>query len=358
MNDTSGKLNPREELVALLRGHAACPILSGLGEHGLLDRMLAGPFAAAEFSEVADATLFAAVLNYFVSLGLLREVQGDPPRFEATKVGRTVFTRFGSCGLIHSYRDFFERLSGLIVGADRGPPPAVDRRVNVLGSGQLHARKFFPDAYRILAVHPMRTLIDVGCGNGEFIAGLLQRRPDVRAVGVDLSEVAAAEVRERFGGRVPVIVADGGDMNVWAAAVPPGPEPAVVSLWYVVHEFTAGNVDRTVRFFTDLRDRFPMSDVILGEIVNLPPEVLAAGHVESIMPEFLLFHALSGQGVFIWEQHQQVLHEIPYTFGRRVLIRPVARRRRAKAAEQFRVASSAASVGGNGEQNVALDGPA
>src|SRR5262245_50317186 len=167
----SSKLNPREELVALLRGHAACPILSGLGEHGLLDRMLEGPFTVADFPEVADARLFAATLTYFVSLDLIRGIGGDPSRYEATKVGRTVFTRYGSCALIHSYRDYFERLAGLIVGSDRGPAPAVDRRVNVLGSGQLHARKFFPDAYRILAGHPLERLIDVGCGNGEFIAG-------------------------------------------------------------------------------------------------------------------------------------------------------------------------------------------
>ena len=141
------KLNPREELVALLRGHAACPILSGLGEYGLLDRMTASPFAVTDFPEVADRHLFAATLTYFVSLGLLRDIGGDPSRYETTKVGRTVFTRYGSCALIHSYRDYFERLAGLIVGTDRGPPPAVDRRVNVLGSGQLHARKFFPDAY-------------------------------------------------------------------------------------------------------------------------------------------------------------------------------------------------------------------
>src|SRR5258707_845928 len=74
MNDVPRppKLNPREELVALLRGHAACPILSGLGEHGLLDRMLEGPFTATDFPEVAEPGLFAAALTYFVSLGLLR----------------------------------------------------------------------------------------------------------------------------------------------------------------------------------------------------------------------------------------------------------------------------------------------
>ena len=30
------------------------------------------------------------------------------------------------------------------------------------------------------------------------------------------------------------------------------------------------------------------------------------------MPEFLLFHALSGQGVFTWGQHAEVLRRIPY----------------------------------------------
>jgi SAM-dependent methyltransferase len=263
--------------------------------------------------------MFAVTLRYLVSLGLLRAIDGQPPRYEATKVGRTVFTRYGSCALIHSYRNYFERLAGLLLGTDRGAKPAVDRRLNVLASGQLHARKFFPDAYRILAGHSFRQLIDVGCGNGEFIAGLLRQRPEVQAVGVDRSEVAAAEFRARFRGRVPVVVADGADVAGWVGAIPPGEEPVVVSLWFVLHEFTAGMVDRAVRFFKDLHGRLPGADIIVGEIVNLPPEVMAAGRGESIMPEFLLFHALSGQGVLTWEQHRQVLGDIPYTLAAEVL---------------------------------------
>jgi hypothetical protein len=93
----------------------------------------------------------------------------------------------------------------------------------------------------------------------------------------------------------------------------------VVSLWFVLHEFTAGMVDRAVRFFKDLHAQLPGADIIVGEIVNLPPEVMAAGRGESIMPEFLLFHALSGQGVLTWEQHRQVLGDIPYTLAAEVL---------------------------------------
>ena len=311
--------NPREELVALLRGRAACPLLSGLGEHGLLDRMLAGSFRAADFAEVADGRLFDAALTYLVSLGLLTRTDEDPPEYAATRVGRTAFTRFGSAALIHSYRDYFDRLAGMIVGTDPGPRPVVDRRVNVLGSGRLHARKFFPAAYRMLASHPVRCAIDVGCGDGEFLAGLLRRRPDVRAVGVDLSEVAAAEARARFGGRVPVVVADAADVGGWSRRVPRGPGPVVVSLWYVVHEFTGGDVGRATDFFRRLHERLPDADVILGEIVRLPADVLAAGRAGSIMPEFLLFHALSGQGVFTWGQHRRVLREIPYTLAAEVL---------------------------------------
>lgn len=324
MGEEVQKLNPREELVALLRGQAACPILTGLGRHGFLDQMLHGPFSISDFTNVADPRLLSVTLTYLASLGLLRIVGSDPVRYEVTKVGHTTFTRYGSCALITSYREYFERVAGLIVGDHHHPVPTVDRRLNVIGSGQLHARKFFPHAYVILTNHPFRRLIDLGCGNGEFIDGLLRKRPEVQAVGVDISEVAASEVRERFGGLVPVVLSDAGAVAKWTAALPPGQTPEVISLWYVVHEFTAGRVDRAVEFFTKLHAEFPKADVIMGEIVNLPTEVLSAGHIESIMPEFLLFHALSGQGVLTWENHLQVLRQIPYTLEAELLFDELA----------------------------------
>jgi SAM-dependent methyltransferase len=308
------RLNPREELVALLRGHAACPILSGLGELGLLDRMLERPFRTADFPEVTDAPLFDATLDYLVSLSLLsRTDESGQWCYAVTPVGKTVFTRYGSCSLIHSYRDFFERLPRMLVGADRSTPPAVDRRVNVLGSGQLHARKFFPSAYAILASHPFRRIIDVGCGNGEFLAGVLRIRPDVEAVGVDVSDVSIRALHDRFRSAVAGVLCDGVDVAGWLRQISPSSEPTVLALWYVVHEFTKDRVECAVDFFRSLHAHLPTAEVILGEIVNIAPEILADNHPASIMPEFLLFHALSGQGVFTWDQHLSVLAQIPYS---------------------------------------------
>jgi hypothetical protein len=136
---------------------------------------------------------------------------------------------------------------------------------------------------------------------------------------VELSPVAAAEARARFGSRVPVVVADGWDVAAWCAQVRCEPGPVLVSLWYVVHEFTGGDVGRAAAFFRRLHEHLPDAEVVLGEIVDMPPGVLAAGHAGSIMPEFLLFHALSGQGVLTWEQHREVLRRIPYTLAEETL---------------------------------------
>jgi hypothetical protein len=111
----------------------------------------------------------------------------------------------------------------------------VDRRVNALGSGQLHARKFFPTVYAILASHPFSRIIDVGCGNGEFLSGVLRVRPKDEAVGVDMSGVCIQALHDRFGSEVPGVVCDGADVAGWLRHISPSSVPTVVSLWYVVH---------------------------------------------------------------------------------------------------------------------------
>jgi len=61
-----------------------------------------------------------------------------------------------------------------------------------------------------------------------------------------------------------------------------------------------------------LDDRKPRAAVIVAELVGLAPEVLAASRWQSVMPELLLFHELSGQGVLSWQQHQKWLAAVPY----------------------------------------------
>jgi SAM-dependent methyltransferase len=305
--------NTRVELISLLRGYAACPILSGLGELGFLDRMLAGPFNIADFPEVGSPALFGSLITYLTSLGLIAKEEGQDA-FNVSPLGRSVFARFGSFSLIHSYRDYFEQLPGMLIGRSN-TIPHVDRDQNVLGSGLLHAKKFFPVAYDMLSASRIKRLIDIGCGNGEFLSGIVARHKHVQIFALDLSKVAVAAMLQRIRAKAPSVyglVANGRDVKAWSARIPPCRGKTVISMLYVVHEFTKGCTHEATAFFNELYTAFPKAEVLLGEIVLIRPETLSLNRCVSIMPEFLLFHALSGQGVLSWQQHRKILRSIPY----------------------------------------------
>ena len=109
------------------------------------------------------------------------------------------------------------------------------------------------------------------------------------------------------------IVADAFHVESWAAALRPlHMDTTAVTCWFVVHEFTQSRTERAIEFFLKLHEALPTSDVIIGEIVKILPRDLAMFHQDSIMPEYLLFHSLSQQGVLRWQQFQQILQSIPY----------------------------------------------
>jgi hypothetical protein len=78
----------RPELVGLLRGFFACPVLVSLTELGMTSRMRAGPFTAAEFPQVRNPANLRAALRYLQSLGLLESAGSE--RFRLTAAGEYI----------------------------------------------------------------------------------------------------------------------------------------------------------------------------------------------------------------------------------------------------------------------------
>jgi SAM-dependent methyltransferase len=311
----TSELNPRQELIGLLRGQVACPLLSCLGELGWLDRMSAGRFARPDFPGGVDEAAFSAIIGYLTSLGLIAPAAG-PGSYAATALGLTVFARYGAFCLLHSYEDYFRSFRALLL-PNGAPRPAVDRLRNVLGSGQLHARKFFPAALALTETRVFATVADIGCGDGTFLELLLRQQHRARAIAVDISATAVESANRRLTTALPArnvstLVADGRDVASWATGLAVADEPQLVSMWFLVHEISGGKPETVISFFEEVRQALPRSELLIGEITRLSAAVLAGVRTESIMPEFTLFHDLSGQGLLTAEAWREVESRIPY----------------------------------------------
>ncbi len=312
---TVPELNPRQELIALMRGQVACPLLSSLGELGWLDRMCSAPFHRASFAGAIDERAFAAVMGYLTSLGLI-DSQAAPESYTTTALGLSVFARYGAFLLLNSYEDYFRSFRILLM-PDGSPRPAVNRLRNVFGSGRIHARKFFPAALDLTSAAAYGTVADIGCGDGSFLELLLAQQTDAGAVALDLSADAVAAAADRLGARFPgrrvrPLVADGAAVAWWTQQLAGEKQPLLVTMWFLVHEISGGKAETVIGFLDQVRQALPRAELLVGEIVRHPAERLAPLHAQSIMPEFNLFHDLSGQGLLTAEAWADVENRMPY----------------------------------------------
>lgn len=311
--------NPREEIVALLRGQVACPLISRLGEIGWLDRMVAAPFDHDSFNEPAEPAAFRAVMAYLVALELLEE-HGSDSGFRATPLGSRVFKRYGTFCILNSYEAYMRSISSLLV-PDGSARPQVDRARNVIGSGAIHSRKFFADALDMLRKDDYQMIVDVGCGDGKFLSGCMRTWPAAKLVGVDISPTAVDQTLRRIHHEeaqrhIEGVVADGADLSAWTSFVQQGSEQAgarvLISCWFLIHEISRGQVKIVVDYFAELRKQCPHARVLVGEVVRLTRKTLAINRSSSVLPELTLLHDLSRQGLLSWDQWQRVVAEIPY----------------------------------------------
>ena len=56
--------------------------------------------------------------------------------------------------------------------------------------------------------------------------------------------------------------------------------------------------------------------ILVGEIVKIEPNLLSANKDISIMPEFLFFHEISGQGVLSINELDYIKRRIPYRLAK------------------------------------------
>ncbi len=100
---------------------------------------------------------------------------------------------------IEGYGPIFERMPDLIAGGERPEfrSPTASRRAAEIS--RLVEQQALDALGRIPGVHGARRLLDVGCGYGGYLVGMLRRYRDAHGVGIDqdpeIAEIAASNLQ-------------------------------------------------------------------------------------------------------------------------------------------------------------------
>ena len=232
--------------------------VTAAAELGLADALAGGPRTPDEIAhEVgADGPSLHRLLRMLVATGIVTE--SEPGRFALTPVGETLQTRRPG-----SLRPALAMLSELLL-------PALSGLGQSVKTGQpAFERVFGAPLYEFLTEHPdqderfaqamramrgfaggiadvydfegVRTLVDVGGGQGWRTIEILQANPDLRAILFDrpnvierarvvLAEAGVGERCELVGGSFLEAVPDGGDCYLLAAVVANWDDASVLTI--------------------------------------------------------------------------------------------------------------------------------
>jgi len=210
--DLRARLRATQDAQAAIR----LQVVSAALATGVLDALAEAPSTTADLATRTGATdedLLEAFLRVAAAGGLLRR---DGVRWRLARAGRAVveddLVRASYEGFGGFHTDLYRQLHPVLAGRTR--------RRDVAERGQVIARMsagFDPFVHDVLVrtvtrCHPRRVL-DVGCGEGLQLAGMLEAEPGATGVGVDVDAGAAAlaerTLRERgLAARATVEVTD------------------------------------------------------------------------------------------------------------------------------------------------------
>ncbi len=307
------------ELVRLIRGFFSTPVMSAFARLGVLEGMLAkSEFTPDDFSQIPNKKLLSHGFQYFARIGLLEEGK-SPKSYKASELGQQVFKRWSSFLAPHSYREYMHEFYNQLQNAGQYQKQPVDRLENIIGSGRTHERYFPPAISYLRRKAKFDIIADIGCGDGRFLEFVLKGVPAVEAVGIDLSEVSVKttleNLRKKFPDRkINTFASDASDIQKWSKTLAGFVQNRrlAISMWFLLHEISQRNPDTVATFLNQVHKLFPQAPLVICELVRQEASTLAQYRKDILMPEYLLFHDISDQGVLSWKEYQNILKNIPY----------------------------------------------
>ena len=304
-------INPRQEIVFLLRGLFACRAISSLTNLDQIDIFLQKKFKISDFKKINNKKILSALLNYLICLNLLKKKKDE---YLPTYLGNKIFKRYGSFLLIDSYKDYMNNLEKLLINKNL-KSLECNRLENVIGSGQTNGRKFFPEAINLISKNNYEVIIDIACGDGNFLEKINAKFPQSSLYALDISKIAVDKTYNNLKMKkikVQKIVCDGKSVSIWHKKIKKTDKnkKILISMWYFLHEISKKNKNIIIKFLKSIKKLFPNSHLLIGEIYKIKNEVLLTNRHSSIMPEYNFFHEISGQGLLSENDYNSIFKEV------------------------------------------------
>lgn len=296
-----------------LRGYVTTRILWALTQEGFLDRLLSqGRLAILPYARergLQEAVL-ESLCEYLDALGLARFEDGVC--HPTGRLAALLAEPRGVFDLTYGYEPIFVALPELLLGK-RHVGVDVHRRGEyiAMGSGELGRQLPFPVMCDLLRKLGVRQVLDLGCGDLEFLFLLCQELP-VSCIGIDNNAAAVAHAEKRlqespFAHRIQVHQADMfavGDLRRrW------GDVEALTAI-DVFHEYLSEGESRIRKLLEEFREAFPRSALVVAEFCLQSRERLRRRPTAFV--EHHLFHQLTNQVILPAQRWRTIFREAGY----------------------------------------------
>jgi SAM-dependent methyltransferase len=238
-----------------------------------------------------DIYFLRGICNYLVSVDLL-DLDGDTYKM---KKSFHLNYSIGGYQFINAYYSVFENLGNLLSKQKRYGAE-INRDIKYVTAGSAETERVIPYPYakRLIKKYKCKSVLDLGCGNGEFLIFLSDVLSE-KSYGVDISNTAVQDAINNIAEHdlsesINVFQADilnlGDRINVRTDAL---------TLLYILHELVGqeGDTGGIIRLLESLRTSFPGSKLIVLEALKYTTPFLRKA--KSFLVEHHLFHLMSRQ---------------------------------------------------------------
>jgi len=293
------------------RGFFATRAIQALFNVGFLDRLSAeGRVDLSAFSREKglDLRILRLLCDYLYALHFLDK---DGDRYSLGRHGRILTEVLrGTFDLMYAYEGLFHDLESLL-RREKSYGREVKRREEFVGKGSGQSARLlpFPMAADLIKRNGFSKILDLGCGDGEFLISLVKGNSHFRGYGVDLSEEVVALagrrlLQEGLTDRIQIMVGDLFNLREIREKVG---VPHAATTFYVLHEFLWNGREAVIDLLRQFRKVFPGVSLITCEITQVQSEDFRKKPTAIL--EHHLFHDLSQQRVISREQWKRIFLE-------------------------------------------------